>query len=189
MFDNSRRKPKSLSAMFARIVDDLHLGQTAGYPCLDAQTGTSFSLKTILLLWVGDYPGQGAASGFAHASCGRFQCHWCLHETPTYLPSRALFLHNVDHLPQGHPLRRFLQRDYQEFGPPPLRQHDECVRRARESEEWLREPSDVHRNGIRLREDPGFPGNLVHEQCQMRCVGSIAICSIIYCAMVHETYY
>jgi hypothetical protein len=100
----------SLFPVQVRFVDDLLAGQKRGYECVDSSRNEGdperyFRLKVILLLWVGDYPGQAKMSGFSHASTGLRQCHWCKHRTPIYLPSRALFLDNFKHLPTYHSLR------------------------------------------------------------------------------------
>jgi len=79
LFDNGR-SPRTLSAVMTVIADDLHVGETRGYPIRDCtkavdDPGRSFRLKTVLLYVSADYPAQRLASGFSHS--GKEACHYC----------------------------------------------------------------------------------------------------------------
>jgi hypothetical protein len=74
------RSPKSLSPMMYRIADELHHLYRVGVPIVDFSMHENnasrlFMLRCILLLWLGDYPGQGEISGFKYS--GYRCCHWC----------------------------------------------------------------------------------------------------------------
>jgi hypothetical protein len=80
-FQKVDRKPSTLCAVMHAVADDLLLwepGQAVeDYSKHPEDPKRWFTLCVILLYWCGDYPGQGEASGFSHASMGRKSCHWC----------------------------------------------------------------------------------------------------------------
>ena len=75
------KKPGHLCAIMHAIVDDLLFwedGQDVEDHSKPADADDRwFRLRTCLLYWCGDYPGQGEASGFSHAAAGKKACHWC----------------------------------------------------------------------------------------------------------------
>ena len=69
------RGPKCLQPMLLRIADELyqlyHVGiRVIDYSLHENNSSREFILKCILLFWIGDYPGQGEASGF------KYTCHY-----------------------------------------------------------------------------------------------------------------
>ena len=126
------RKPGTLAAMMVRFVDDLLQAETVGYPMIDYSRREEdpervFRLKVVLLYICADYPGLSEISGFGGHANSRCQCHWCMHPTPQYLPSRACFTNYRDTLPLDNPGRT---RSYDEHPPPKMRTHDESVAQA-----------------------------------------------------------
>lgn len=75
------RKPSSICAALTVITDDLLHWET-GEIIEDHSKATEaadrfFNLRSMLLYWCGDYPGQGEASGFSHSAMSPHACHWC----------------------------------------------------------------------------------------------------------------
>jgi hypothetical protein len=63
--------PKSMQLMLLRIADELHHLYFVGIRVVDYSlhqnnVDREFILKCIILLWIGDYPGQGEISGFKY---------------------------------------------------------------------------------------------------------------------------
>jgi hypothetical protein len=80
-FERVERKPSTLVAIEHAIADDLLLHEdgvlTEDHSKSQSDAKRWFNLRTLLLYWCGDYPGQGEASGFSHAAGGKCACHWC----------------------------------------------------------------------------------------------------------------
>ena len=166
------RKAKSSASVMVRLVDELLEGYTAGFPCIDSSrtVGRKFRAKTILLYWVGDYPGIGEASGMPYYPSTRNQCHWCKHQTPAFLPNHYVFLNHCDHLPRVHSMRSQVNRSYTDYPPPEPRSHDETVQHGQESHNWLFEenvPAIGPNRRQRKAQDKEFPGKrtMVYEPC------------------------
>jgi hypothetical protein len=80
-FQRVEKKASHLCALMHAVVDDLLLWED-GAPMEDHSKSPDdperwFQLRTMLLYWCGDYPGQGEASGFGHSAMSRKACHWC----------------------------------------------------------------------------------------------------------------
>jgi hypothetical protein len=155
--------------MSLRMTDELLVGESTGFPCVDSSRDLDdparcFNLKCILLFWKGDYPGQGMISGFSHASNGGFQCHWCKHPSPYFLKGRALLHCTCQHLPQGHHMRDRPAHGlagqnttpFAEYPPPEARTHDETVQQMHVSQAFLHAPDHLGR--IQDKKTKGFPG-------------------------------
>jgi Transposase family tnp2 len=79
------RSPRTLRAVMSVIADDLHVGETTGYPVVDCSRPLGdpdrlFNMKVVLLYVCADYPAQRLASGFAHSGCEA--CHYCKDYAP-----------------------------------------------------------------------------------------------------------
>jgi hypothetical protein len=155
--------------MTLRLVDELLIAQDFGLPCIDHSRDMddphrAFKIKLILLLWKGDYPGQGLVSGFSHSSMSAMQCHWCLHPSPCYMAGRALLRHVCCHLPADDPLRLSLQHGldaanptpYEDYPPPLPRTHDGVVADMEASQAFLDEPNENQK--MNNSTQPNFPG-------------------------------
>lgn len=125
------RDPPSLQCVLLRLVDELLLGQNRGFPMKDFNISPVhpehyFLLKTVLLFFVGDYPGLAKVSCFKHA--GYYRCHWCVQKFVYFLPGHMVSLDNRKHLRDDHPFR-----DDPSFGPserggrPSSRNHSDVV--------------------------------------------------------------
>ena len=60
-----------MRAVMSVIADDLHVGETTGYPVVDCSRPLGdpdrlFNMKVVLLYVCADFPAQRLASGFAH---------------------------------------------------------------------------------------------------------------------------
>jgi hypothetical protein len=131
------REPKSIQPIFAVLTDELLIGQNTGFKVTDCSRALgaprrTFYVKTVLLFWIGDYPGQGYASGLSHA--GYRTCHWCYQKfsgTGGYWDGARRYL-GCD-----HPWRTDAS-----FGAPEVRDcpthrtHAQTVREARANEAW-----------------------------------------------------
>jgi hypothetical protein len=59
------------------LVDDLLYSYRHGYAVRDSLREEDFRCRCIVLLWCGDYQGQGKIANMKHS--GLFGCHWCMH--------------------------------------------------------------------------------------------------------------
>jgi hypothetical protein len=135
------REPKSMDSVLTRLTDDLLTGQKTGYAATDFSRPAddperSFRVKLMLLLWVGDYPGQAKICNMKHA--GAFGCHWCHQRFSTIgLPGYSLALNQRRLLPMSHPARSDAS-----FGPsemeqaPKVRTHSAVVKDGLDAHNW-----------------------------------------------------
>jgi hypothetical protein len=118
------------------FVDECLWGETAGFRIIDHSKPLDdpsrvFWLKTILLFWVGDYPGMGKCAGFMHS--GRYGCHWCKGFFYAHSPGHNVCIHNRRNLRTNHPFRkdpRWPNKEPRE--PIPLRTSVEVEQQSRE---------------------------------------------------------
>jgi hypothetical protein len=102
------RDPKSMHAFMTVFVNELLWGETEGFRTVDHSKDPNdparvFWLKTVLLFWVGDYPGLGKCAAMKHA--GRRGCHWCEGYFYPHSPGHNVCIHNRRNLRPKHPFR------------------------------------------------------------------------------------
>ena len=137
-----KKDPPSLQAILLPLVEELLQLEGEGigmrdYSQPNHSASFNFIMKAILLLWVGDYPGQAKMCNMKHA--GTFACHWCTHPFVKELGQvgSCYANNNRRHLPPEHPWRQ--RREYgadnvdfpEDDEPPATRSHEEVCRVGR----------------------------------------------------------
>jgi hypothetical protein len=99
------------------LVDDLLRSYRDGFAVRDAHRLEDFRMRTILLLWTGDYQGQAKIANMKHS--GLQACHWCWHPFHKRLVSTGSCMgdNNRRYLDAESPLR--LHPDYGTDHPDP----------------------------------------------------------------------
>lgn len=97
-----------MHAVMTVFVDELLWGETDGFRTVDHSKSITdpdrvFWLKTIMLFWVGDYPGMGKCAAMKHA--GAHGCHWCEAFFFAHSPGHNVAIHNRRNLRANHPYR------------------------------------------------------------------------------------
>ena len=135
------REPKSMDCILARMVDDLLTGEKTGYSITDHSCSMdaperNFKIKLILLLWIGDYPGQAKICNMKHA--GAFGCHWCMQPfSQIGMPGYNLALNQRRLLPPAHRMRFSAEFNCVDIEPPPrLRTHEQTMKDGLASYTW-----------------------------------------------------
>ena len=122
-----KKDPPSIQCILLMFVDELLAGQDYGFPMRDfsiprGMPGHHFDLKTILLFFMGDYPGQGKVANMKHS--GAMACHWCEHPFQFHSRGHNVALGTRRHLAPDNPFRRddsFAEPELRP--PPPMRDH------------------------------------------------------------------
>jgi hypothetical protein len=125
-----------MTAFQTVLVDEILWGETDGFRIVDHSKPVDdpdrvFWLKTILLFWVGDYPGLGKLANMKHA--GFYGCHWCKGFFYSHLAGHNVCIHNRRNLRHHHPYRtdtRWTHREPRD--PVPLRTKEEVEAQGRE---------------------------------------------------------
>jgi hypothetical protein len=90
-----------------------------------------FWLKTILLFWVGDYPGLAKCANMKHA--GFYSCHWCKGYFYHHSPGHMVCINNRRNLRHAHPYRKDARwGPHESRDPVPLRTAEEVESQSRE---------------------------------------------------------
>jgi hypothetical protein len=100
----------SIQMTLLPFVEEMRQGYKQGHPIRDhslpvENPRADFMLHSSLMLWIGDYPGQGKACNMAHA--GNRACHWCCHPFPKILNNTGgcTGINNRRDLPPEHTWR------------------------------------------------------------------------------------
>jgi hypothetical protein len=104
------RDPKCVQCAMAVLVDDLLRSYDDGYAVNDHSLPVdhaehAFRCRALLLLWCGDYQGQGKIANMKHS--GTYACHWCLHKFIKGLGTTGSCFadNNRRYAPANHPYR------------------------------------------------------------------------------------
>jgi hypothetical protein len=125
-----------MTAFMTLFVDEILWGETDGFRIVDHSKALDdpdrvFWLKTVLLFWVGDYPGVGKCAHMRHA--GFYGCHWCKGYFYSHSPGHNVCIHNRRNLRENHPYRKDPRWTHRETRDPvPLRTKEEVEAQARE---------------------------------------------------------
>jgi hypothetical protein len=128
-----------MTAFMVVFLDEILWGETDGFRTVDHSKDPSdpdrvFWLKTILLYFVGDYPGLAKCAHMKHA--GFYACHWCWGYFFSHSPGHQVCINNRRNLRATHPYRKDAR-----WGAPeerdsiPLRTRDEHELQSREINE------------------------------------------------------
>ena len=124
-----KKDPPNIQCVLLMFVDELLTGQEEGFDLRDfsiprGMPGHSFNLKTILLFFMGDYPGQGKVANMKHS--GKKACHWCHHPFESHSKGHNVALGTRQHLDEDDPFRHDDSFPRPELRPaPPMRDHCE----------------------------------------------------------------
>jgi hypothetical protein len=125
----------------ALLVEDIRRSHMDGWAIRDKNAQEDFRMRCMLLLWSGDYQGQGKIANMKHS--GKFGCHWCFMPFHKYLCSTGNCMgdNHRRFLPTGSPKRRDRRygvddTDPAENKPPAARTHEETCRVGRKLHFW-----------------------------------------------------
>jgi hypothetical protein len=124
-----KRDPTSIQPILMMLSDELLTGQDFGFNMRDFSQPLSspthhFKLFTILLFFMGDYPGQGKVANMKHA--GSRACHWCTHPFEYHSKGHSIATKTRRHLDPEDPFRQDDAFTTVEDRPQPsMRHHDE----------------------------------------------------------------
>jgi hypothetical protein len=152
----NKKDPESLQPALLVLTDELLEGQNTGFAMTDYSIpegvpGRLFNMKTIMLLWSGDYPGMCKTANMFEK--GFRKCHWCRHRFEVHSTGHQVARDMRRHLPANHPIRSDLSYGPHAGPKPKMRTHIQTVREALEIEGMPEGPAKE-----RKKKDAGIYG-------------------------------